>query len=153
LIKYDVTKLLSDEAGYYLTADENDNQKKLSGDEKYQSLSSASSSLSANEPVNHQSSSNSDKNSSKIKQNENSKNASNDSQNGLNHLATIIQAASQISPEEYDSQQENGVHIDVDTHQRLNIEENDDTSKQATQNYDFDDKEKEVSVCLSHNIV
>jgi len=153
LIKYDVTKLLSDEAGYYLTADENDNQKKLSGDEKYQSLSSTSSSLSADEPVNHQSSSNSDKNSSKIKQNENSKNASNDIQNGLNHLATIIQAASQISLEEYDSQQENGVHIDVDTHQRLNIEENDDTSKQATQNYDFDDKEKEVSVCLSHNIV
>jgi hypothetical protein len=141
LIKYDVTKLLSDEAGYYLTADENDNQKKLSGDEKYQSLSSASSSLSANEPVNDQSSPNSDKN------------ASNDIQNGLNHSATIIQVPSQISSDEYDNQQENGAYIEVDTHQRLNIEENDDTSKQTTQNYDLDDKEKQVSVFFSHNIV
>ena len=95
-----MTNLLSDDGGNYLTADENELPKKI--EEKYQSLSSAHSSISNDDQ-------------------KNSTNAVQEIENDLQHLAEIIQEASQIPTED------------------------DDTSKQATQNYDLNDHEQEVS--------
>jgi len=53
----------------------------------------------------------------------------------LNNLAAIIQDASQIPIE--------GNPID-NTHKKHHLDEDDDTSKQATQNYDLNDIEQEV---------
>lgn len=133
-IKVDVTNLLSDEAGNYLTPDENENQKKLSGDEKYQSLSSAHSSVSNEEAIGPQSSSNLEKD------HEDLINAANDIQNDL---AAMIQEVSQIPSEEYL----------VNTEKKPSLEEDDDTSRQATQNYDLNDNEQEVSIDFSCHIV
>ena len=63
-------------------------------------------------------------------------------QNELNHLAAIIQEASQVSNE--------NVSIVIEEKQKKSprAEEDDDTSKQATQDYDLHTNEKEVC-CLS----
>lgn len=126
-----MTNLLSDEGGSYLTPDENENPKKFSGDEKYQSLPSEDSSISADEAIAHQSPSN----------DEDLTNAANEIQNDLNNLAAIIQDASQI-PTEIDN-----------TQKKHHLDEDDDTSKQATQNYDLNDNEQEVCADFSHQIV
>ncbi len=130
LIKVDVTNLLSD-GGSYFTPDENENPKKTSNHEKYQSLSSSrSSSISSNEAIAHPSSSN----------NENLTSTDYD----LNNLATIIQEASQNPNKEHDN--------DKYTQKKHSLEEDDDTSKQATQNYDLNDNEQEVRIDLFHII-
>lgn len=121
----DVTNLLSDEGGNYLTPDENENPKKISGDEKYQSLSSTDSSVSTDQAIGRQFSSNFEID------HDNLTNAAHEIENDLNNLAAIIQEASQIPTED------------------------DDTSKQATQNYDLHDQEQEVGSddFFSHQIV
>jgi len=129
-IKVDVTNLLSDEVGNDLTSDENENPKKISSDEKYQSLSSVSS----NEAIGDQTSSNLEKDS------ENFTNSPNDILNDLNHLAEIIEQASLIPTEENDNEK----HIVIDTQKKHSLEEDDDTSKQATQNYDLNEQEVRI---------
>lgn len=122
-LQVDVTNLLSDEGGNYLTADENENPKKVSSDEKYESVSTTHSSASTDEAIGRPSSSNFDID------NDNLTDAANEIQNDLNNLAAILQEASQIPTED------------------------DDTSKQATQNYDLNDIDEEVGFTFSQKIV
>ena len=125
-----MTNLLSDEGGNYLTPDENENPKKLSGDEKYQSISSSQSSISTDEAIARPSSSDNQINQDDLT------NAVNEIQIDLNQLAAIIQEAPQTS---------NGENLRDERQKKSPFEEDDDTSKQATQNYDFNDNEQEVS--------
>lgn len=68
--------------------------------------------------------------------------AVNEIENDLNNLAAIIQQASQISAENKSkNDQENS---DNDSRKKHMIDEDDDTSRQATQNYDLLDHEPEV---------
>ncbi len=115
-IQVDVTNLLSDEAGNYLTPDENENPKKLSGDEKYQSAVSERSSASSDESSSPHSASNQDKDPD---------NLTDEVQNDWNNLAAILQQASQM-PAEGDENQKN---LNDDTPKKLSIEEVDDTSR------------------------
>ncbi len=133
MIQVDVTNLLSneiDQQGNYLTPDENESPKKASSNEKYRSLSSSTSSVSTDEGLDDQISN------QKI-EDKKFANAVDEIQNDLNNLATVIEQASQISnnKKEDKSNEQQRKHI---------FDEDDDTSRQATQNYDLLDNEQEV---------
>ncbi|CAF3394926.1 unnamed protein product [Rotaria socialis] len=110
----DVTNLLSDNVENGLAQDNNENQKKK------------------DESIDQHLSLNIDDNNGQTKDNENSKNANDDIQNELNHLAAIIEQATKPSTNVFDDKQKN-----------YYLDEDDDTSKQATHNYDLNDNENE----------
>ncbi|CAF2071532.1 unnamed protein product [Rotaria magnacalcarata] len=110
----DVTNLLSDNVENGLTQDNNENEKK------------------EDESIDQHLSLNIDGNNGQTKDNENSKNTNDDLQNELNHLAAIIEQATKPSTDIFDDKQKNDY-----------LDEDDDTSKQATHNYDLNDYDKE----------
>jgi hypothetical protein len=170
IIKVDVTNLLSNELDQeeenFSTSDENESPKKKPlGDNKYHSSSSSSSrsSISSDEVLDHQTSNN-----NKEKQDKKFLDAVDDVQNDLNNLAAIIHGASQISVDKNQeensrnlnnlapiiheasqisvdkNEEENSRHLNNDIHKKHTFDEDDDTSKQATQDYDLHDNEQEV---------
>ncbi|CAF3905765.1 unnamed protein product [Rotaria magnacalcarata] len=139
----DVTNLLSDEFDEQVddsisNENENGNPAEFLSNEKYESSSATHSSASSDEVLNNQKSNtnkNANKGDKRTKEQMELKNAADDIQNDLNDLAAAIQAASQLSMEE-----DNNNHLQ----KRHTFDEDDDTSKQATQNYDLNDNEQEV---------
>ncbi|CAF2130505.1 unnamed protein product [Rotaria magnacalcarata] len=138
----DVTNLLSDEFDEQVddsisNENENGNPAEFLSNEKYESSSATHSSASSDEVLNNQKSNtnkNANKGDKRTKEQMELKNAADDIQNDLNDLAAAIQAASQLSMEE-----DNNNHLQ----KRHTFDEDDDTSKQATQNYDLNDNEQE----------
>jgi hypothetical protein len=126
-----------DQAGDYLTPQENENPPKASdGKIKYES-SSANSSISSDEALDKQTS---NKN-KQTKDQDELKNAANEIENDLNDLAAMIHEASKLSNEKENSEPSNN-----NIPKRHTFDEDDDTSKQATQNYDLHDNEQEVRI-------
>ncbi|CAF0753747.1 unnamed protein product [Rotaria sordida] len=142
----DVTNLLPDEIDQQddsLTTNENENPKKIVTNVKYQSSLSAHSSVSSDESLDNQMSNNNNNNdtdNNQAKEDANLINAAQDIQNDLNNLAAVIQAASQISIDNNEEESNNNLQ------KRHTFDEDDDTSKQATQNYDLNDFEPEEIV-------
>ena len=135
-----------DSPANYLSPDENENLNKTSGDEKYQSLSSAQASVSSDEPDDQLTDANA------TKKDVNFTEAANEIQNDLNNLAAMIQGVSLISTDDQDNEKSARDDDDDDKTEpsrkpvprRAMFDEDDDTSKQATQNYDLHDFEQEV---------
>lgn len=147
-IQVDVTELLLnnlDSPANYLSPDENENLNKTSGDEKYQSLSSAQASVSSDEPDDQLTDAN------PTKREMNFTEAANEIQNDLNNLAAMIQGVSLISTDDQENEKSARDDDDDKTEpsripvpRRPMFDEDDDTSRQATQNYDLHDFEQEV---------
>jgi hypothetical protein len=78
------------------------------------------------------------------KDSENFTDSANDILNDLNHLAEIIEQASSIPTEENNNEQ----HIVIDKLKKHSLEEDDDTSKQATQNYDLNEQEVRIDFII-----
>ncbi|CAF4684751.1 unnamed protein product, partial [Rotaria socialis] len=98
----DVTNLLSDNVENGLTQDNNENQKKK------------------DESIDQHLSLNIDDNNGQTKDNENSKNANDDIQNELNHLAAIIEQATKPSTNVFDDKQKN-YYLDEDDDTRSSL--------------------------------
>ena len=147
LPQVDVTDFLSieiDQFEGYVSPDDNENPKKASGDDKYQSVSSSRSSLSIDQAGDQQtvSTTGPHRTDQGLDETGHFAGAVNEIENDLNNLAAIIQQASQISAENKSkNEQENS---DNDPRKRHMLDEDDDTSRQATQNYDLLDHEPEV---------
>jgi hypothetical protein len=114
-----------------LTPGENESPKKPAGDDKSQSLSSVSS----DEEL-----------SNKTKEKQKLRKAADEIQNDLNNLTALIREASQTSTDQNDD--ENSEHLNHHIQKKPTFDEDDDTSKQATQDYDLHDNEQEVCNCL-----
>ena len=157
-IQVDVTELLLnnlDSPTNFLSPDENENLNKTSGDEKYQSLSSAQASGSSDEPDEQLTASGNDQLTAGNRRKKDGAftEAANEIQNDLNNLAAMIQGVSLISTDDQDNEKsaQNDDGDDDKTEpskvpgpKRATFDEDDDTSKQATQNYDLNDFEQEV---------
>jgi hypothetical protein len=98
----------------------------MSSDEKYQSLSSVSSTEVVS-PVNLD-------------------NTEKDQTIEDENLGNPADDIEEVSAEKYDNEQD-------DLQKKPHTEEDDDTSKQATQNYDLNDNEQGVSVYFRHSLV
>ncbi|CAF0769667.1 unnamed protein product [Rotaria sp. Silwood1] len=146
----DVTDLLPDELDQQensLTKNKNENLEKVFTNTKYQSSSSADSSISSDDVLNNQASNNNhDTHDNQGNEDAKLKNAANDIQDDLNNLAAIIQAASQL-PVDNNEEENNDNYLQ----KRHTFDEDDDTSKQATQNYDLNDFEQEDIVPSSRS--
>ncbi|CAF3348584.1 unnamed protein product [Rotaria sp. Silwood1] len=146
----DVTDLLPDELDQQensLTKNKNENLEKVFTNTKYQSSSSADSSISSDDVLNNQASNNNhDTHDNQGNEDAKLKNAANDIQDDLNNLAAIIQAASQL-PVDNNDEENNDNYLQ----KRHTFDEDDDTSKQATQNYDLNDFEQEDIVPSSRS--
>ena len=72
--------------------------------------------------------------------------AADEIQNDLNDLAAVIQQASQAFTEKnhHEEEEEESEQSNKGLPKKPTFDEDDDTSKQATQNYDLHDTEKEV---------
>ena len=151
LLQVDVTDLLlddNDEQEIHQTPDEAEGFKHVSVDEKYRSLSSSRSSLSTNETSDRPSPSSfnpinmTDEASTT---DENLADTAKDIEEELNHLTAILQEASQISDRQLSTERDHDPET-LPNVQRQDLGEVDDqTSKQATQNYDPHDNGHEVS--------
>ncbi len=148
IIQVDVTNLLSNELDQQENpsiSEENENQKRTTDDEKYQSLSSAASGEDASD---HRTFKTQGTDDSQTKEDDNSIDAVNDIQNDLNILASIIQQATDKNKEE---EEDNG-HSKNTLQKKNTFDEEDDTSKQATQDYDLHENEQEVRNSFFSNI-
>ncbi|CAF0842617.1 unnamed protein product [Adineta steineri] len=147
----DVTNLLPNELDQQDTQsiqDKNDNesQKQTTDDEKYQSLSSARSSLTSDDDDDDGSNAqtynnNNETDENKSKENENFTNAVNDIQNDLKNLTSII---NEVSTDKNKHEEE-----DRSSQKKPTFDEEDDTSRQATQDYDLHENEQENVVSSS----
>jgi hypothetical protein len=149
VIKVDVTNLLPndlDQPGDYLTPEENENPRKPA-DTKIQYENSSASSISSDEESNQQTS---NKN-NRTEKDDDLRKAADEIENDLNDLAAMIQGASKLSnaKEEENSEHSNNNNIP----KRHTFDEDDDTSKQATQNYDVLDNEQEVRSLFLMNLI
>lgn len=112
---------------------DNDNKRQTTDDEKYQSVSSARSTPSQDELSNAPTIDNNDKTKEEIQLLD----AVQEIENDLNNLATIIQeAANDKNP--------SGEEDKFTSQKKGTFDEEDDTSKQATQDYDLHENEQEV---------
>ena len=134
-----------------MSPDENENFNKASGDEKYRSPRSACTSDSSDESDDPRTTTGKNRSSEPTKTGPEVqlRHAADDIQNDLNNLAAIIQAAAQLSV--LDDEDEQSQPKEPSVERKINpimkkstFDEDDDTSKQATQNYDLHDFEQEV---------
>lgn len=88
------------------------------------------------------------KNNTKNKEKETLQQAAMSVENDLSDLAAIIEQASQISTEKYENQQKNDEYIIIDSQSQHSVEEDDDTSKQVTQDYGLNDNGTEVRITV-----
>ena len=137
-----------DSPANYLSTDENENLNKTSGDEKYQSPSSGRVSDSSDDSDEQRTATAENRRTNK---DESLRRAADEIQNDLNNLAAVIQAATGISNIDDDDDDDESQSKEQSVERKVNpimkkstFDEDDDTSKQATQNYDLHDFEQEV---------
>jgi len=140
----DVTNLLSNEfeQGNELNPDENEHSRKPLNDDKYQSLSS----ISSDEGLEDQTSTTNQNESGDRKANERKilTQAADEIEADLNNFAAMIEQASQNSTKKKSKDDEASERINRNLPKGHTFDEDDDTSKQATQDYDLHDNEQEV---------
>lgn len=112
------------------------------GDEKHQLASSVSSDEGLDDPTTNPN----DTDDQKAKGGKSLAKAADEIENDLNELAAVIQQASKAFTEKNHHDEEESDQSDKDLHKKPTFDEDDDTSKQATQNYDLHDTEKEVGI-------
>ena len=119
---------------------DNDNKRQTTDDEKYQSVSSTRSTPSQDELSNAPTINNNDK----TKEDDTRLiDAVHEIENDLNNLATIIQEAA-TDKNSSGKDDEEGKEEKLTSQKKATLDEEDDTSKQATQDYDLHENEQEV---------